>query len=471
MTDAPHALAIAELKAILGARLMTGPSVLDLHSTDAAHHAPHRPDAVAFPQSTQEVSQILTICHRHAMPVTPFAIGSSLEGAAIPIEGGLSLDMMQMNRVLTINEADLDAVVQPGVTRKQLNEELRATGLMFTVDPGADASLGGMAATRASGTNTVRYGTMRENVLALEAVMADGTVIRTGTRARKSSAGYDLTKLLIGSEGTLAVITELTVRLFGRPEAMSAATCAFANIDDAVQTVIATIQSQLPVARIELLDATSIDGLNQHSKTDFPLLPHLFLEFHGSTSGAEETARAFGEIAAEFGATDFASATDEAARNRLWSARHDFYWAARALRPEAKAYLTDVCVPISRLAACIAETRGEIEQSGLLAPLVGHVGDGNFHLQIMMDPNEPAQANAARTLAQRLARRALSMGGTISGEHGIGLGKKALMSDEHGAALEVMRAIKQALDPKGILNPGKMLPAAGENGSLPRKSG
>ncbi|MEL6280991.1 MAG: FAD-linked oxidase C-terminal domain-containing protein, partial [Pseudomonadota bacterium] len=416
-----------------------------------------RPDAVAFPESTDEVSQVLAICSAHKCPVTAFGVGTSLEGHVIPVQGGVSLDTSRMNRVLAVNEADLDAVVQPGVTRKQLNEELRATGLMFSVDPGADATMGGMAATRASGTNAVRYGTMRENVLALEVVLADGRIIRTGSRARKSSAGYDLTKLFVGSEGTLGIITELTVRLYGQPEAVSAATCAFETIEGAVDAVILTIQSGLPVARIELLDEFQIKGMNLYSDMGLPEKPHLFLEFHGTETGVAEQAERFGEFAAEYGGSGFEWATRTEDRNRLWAARHNAYYAAKALRPGAEGYVTDVCVPISRLAEAIAETKADLAASSLSAPLVGHVGDGNFHLSILIDPSDPAERKEASRIADRVAERALAMGGTVTGEHGVGLGKKKFMRAEHGEAYTVMATLKQTLDPQGLLNPGKLI--------------
>ena len=452
-----HSAALAQLSALLGDRLSTGSSILDQHASDEAHHAPVRPDAVAFPESTDEVSQVLAICSAHKCPVTAFGVGTSLEGHVIPVQGGVSLDTSRMNRVLAVNEADLDAVVQPGVTRKQLNEELRATGLMFSVDPGADATMGGMAATRASGTNAVRYGTMRENVLALEVVLADGRIIRTGSRARKSSAGYDLTKLFVGSEGTLGIITELTVRLYGQPEAVSAATCAFETIEGAVDAVILTIQSGLPVARIELLDEFQIKGMNLYSDMGLPEKPHLFLEFHGTETGVAEQAERFGEFAAEYGGSGFEWATRTEDRNRLWAARHNAYYAAKALRPGAEGYVTDVCVPISRLAEAIAETKADLAASSLSAPLVGHVGDGNFHLSILIDPSDPAERKEASRIADRVAERALAMGGTVTGEHGVGLGKKKFMRAEHGEAYTVMATLKQNLDPQGLLNPGKLI--------------
>ena len=449
--------AIAELKDLLGDRLSTGPSVRNLHSHDAAYATPVQPDAVAFPESTEEVSAIVKICARHKCPVVPFGVGTSLEGQVVPVQGGVTIDTSRMNKVLAVNAEDLDAVVQPGVTRKQLNTELRATGLMFTVDPGADATLGGMAATRASGTNTVRYGTMRDNTLALEVVLADGTIIETGTRARKSSAGYDLTKLMIGSEGTLGIITKLTVRLYGQPEAISAATCAFPSVENAVDAVILAIQSGIPMARIELLDELQMKGMNIYNPDmNFPEKPHLFLEFHGSDAGVAEQVEAFQSIAEDYGSEAFQWATKTEDRNRLWDARHNAYYAAQSLRQGVRPLVTDVCVPISSLAEAINKTKAEIAAAGLLAPVVGHVGDGNFHLAILIDPEQADELSKAKALAASLCQTALELGGTVTGEHGVGTGKIAYMQDEHGEALMVMKAIKKALDPDNIMNPGKM---------------
>ena len=449
--------AIAELKDLLGDRLSTGPSVRNLHSHDAAYATPVQPDAVAFPESTEEVSAIVKICARHKCPVVPFGVGTSLEGQVVPVQGGVTIDTSRMNKVLAVNAEDLDAVVQPGVTRKQLNTELRATGLMFTVDPGADATLGGMAATRASGTNTVRYGTMRDNTLALEVVLADGTIIETGTRARKSSAGYDLTKLMIGSEGTLGIITKLTVRLYGQPEAISAATCAFPSVENAVDAVILAIQSGIPMARIELLDELQMKGMNIYNPDmNFPEKPHLFLEFHGSDAGVAEQVEAFQSIAEDYGSEAFQWATKTEDRNRLWDARHNAYYAAQSLRQGVRPLVTDVCVPISSLAEAINKTKAEIAAAGLLAPVVGHVGDGNFHLAILIDPEQADELSKAKALAASLCQTALELGGTVTGEHGVGTGKIAYMQDEHGEALMVMKAIKKALDPDNVMNPGKM---------------
>jgi D-lactate dehydrogenase (cytochrome) len=416
------------------------------------------PDAVAFPETTQEVSQILRVCSQHGCPVVPYGVGSSLEGHIVPVQGGITVDTSRMNKVLQVNESDLDAVVEPGVTRVQLNEELRATGLMFTVDPGADASLGGMAATRASGTNTVRYGTMADNVLALEVVLPDGQIIETGSRARKSSTGYDLTHLFVGSEGTLGIITKLTVKLRGQPEHVAAATCAFPDIASAVDTVILAIQMGLPLARVELLDDVQMKGMNIYNPDmDLPEVPHLFLEFHGSEAGVAEQVESFAALVEEHGGSDFQWATKTEDRNRLWQARHNAYYAGKALRPGCEGVVTDCCVPISALADCIARTKEVIAQFGLMAPLVGHVGDGNFHLLILVDPNDADEIERAKALANQVNMLALEFGGTVSGEHGVGLGKRKYLPEEHGAAYALMGTLKKAIDPDNIMNPGKLV--------------
>lgn len=450
--------AIEEIRELLGDRLSTGSSIREIHSRDEAYSTPSLPDAVAFPETTEEVSQIMRICTKHKCPVVPYGVGTSLEGHIVPIHGGISIDTSRMNQILEVHAEDLDAVVQPGVTREQLNEDLRATGLMFTVDPGANATLGGMAATRASGTNAVRYGTMRENVLALEVVLADGTVIETGTRARKSSAGYDLTHLFVGSEGTLGIITKLTVRLYGQPEHIAAATCAFPTIDDAVNTVILAIQTGLPMARIELLDELQMKGMNTYNPDmNMAEKPYLFLEFHGSPAGVEEQVASFRDIAEEFGVQDFEWASKTEDRNRLWAARHSAYYAGKSLRPGAEGVVTDVCVPISELAECIRGTQEDIAASGLIAPLVGHVGDGNFHLLILVDPASDDELKRAKELAHNVCRRALASGGTVTGEHGVGTGKMRYMEEEHGPAYAVMAQLKKSLDPNNLMNPGKMV--------------
>jgi len=447
------------LHALLGERVSTGESVRVQHGRDESAFPPMPPDAVVFPLSTDEVSAIARLCHAHDVPMIPYGVGSSVEGHVLAVRGGVSIDLGQMNAVLAVHAEDLDAVVQPGVTRKQINDALKGTGLFFPLDPGADASIGGMTATRASGTNAVRYGTMRENVLALTVVLADGTVVRTGTRARKSSAGYDLTRLFVGSEGTLGIITEVTVRVHPQPEAISAATCRFPSVRAAVEAVIEAIQLGVPIARCELLDAAAMRAINRHSKMGLPEAPMLFFEFHGSPAGVEEQARVVQAIAAEHGSTGFEWSATPEERTRLWTARHNCYFATLGLRPNTRVVSTDVCVPISRLADCIAETEADGAQTGLLIVLVGHVGDGNFHLGINVDPNAHAEMEAAEALNRRLVARAIGMGGTSTGEHGIGLGKLEFLEAEHGAAaVATMRAVKRALDPKNLMNPGKVIP-------------
>jgi D-lactate dehydrogenase (cytochrome) len=453
----PRDAAIAEIKVLVGDRLSTAKAVREQHGRDESYHAPAPPDAVAFARSTDEVSAIVKICARHKVPVIPYGTGTSLEGHVAALRGGVCIDVSQMNQVLEVNAEDLDVRLQPGVTRKQLNEYLRDTGLFFPIDPGADASLGGMAATRASGTNAVRYGTMRENVLSLTVVLADGRVIRTSKRARKSSAGYDLTRLFVGSEGTLGVITELTLRLYGIPEAMSSATCWFKDIDGAVNTVIQTIQAGIPVARIEIADDVQMDAINRYSKLNMPVAPTLWLEFHGTERGVQEQAEMVQAIAAEHGGADFAWTTNPEDRKKLWQARHDAAYANKALRPNGQVWATDVCVPISRLAECIAETKKDIDASFIPAPIVGHVGDGNFHLTLVLDPNDPKDIAEADRLNNRLVARALALDGTCTGEHGVGYGKVDFLVAEHGEAVSVMRTIKRALDPDNLMNPGKIV--------------
>jgi D-lactate dehydrogenase (cytochrome) len=448
---------LGPLRELLGDRLSTSAAVCAHHGKDESYHSPYAPDAVAFPRSTEEVAAVVKLCADHKTPVIAFGTGTSLEGQVAALAGGVCIDMSQMNRILRVNAQDLDATVEAGVTRKQLNEHLHDTGLFFPIDPGADASLGGMAATRASGTNAVRYGTMRENVLALTVVLADGRVIRTARRARKSAAGYDLTRLFVGSEGTLGIITDLTVRLYGVPEAISAAVCAFPSIESAVDTVILTIQYGVPVARIELLDEAQIAAINKYSKLDHKVAPTLFFEFHGTPAGVAEQAETVKAIADEHGGDDFRWATTAEERSTLWQARHDAYYAALALRPGSKGWATDVCVPISRLAECISETKRDLAKSTIPSALVGHVGDGNFHLVFMIDPNRPEEVAEASRLNDRMVARALAMDGTSTGEHGVGYGKMGFLIAEHGEAVSVMRAIKRALDPDDILNPGKIV--------------
>ena len=442
-----------------GARFSTGLAVREHHGKDESSLAPMPPDAVVFANSTDEVGAAVALCHAHRVPVIAYGAGTSLEGHLHAVKGGVCIDLSQMNRVLAVRSEDLDATVEAGVTRKALNAALHGTGLFFPIDPGADASLGGMAATRASGTNAVRYGTMREAVLAATVVMPDGRIIKTGTRAKKSSAGYDLTRLFVGSEGTLGIVTELTVRLHPLPEAIASAVCAFPSIAGAVAAVIHTIQLGIPVARIELLDALSIQAINRYSKTSLREAPTLFFELHGSPAGVAEQTETLRSIAADQGGMDFDWADRPEDRSRLWQARHDAYYACLGLQPGARSLTTDVCVPISRLAECIDATLADLEKTGLTAPLLGHVGDGNFHMLVLVNPDDHAALERARGFAQRLAERAIAMDGTCTGEHGIGLGKKKYMALEHGAgALAIMRAIKQAIDPDNLMNPGKTLP-------------
>jgi D-lactate dehydrogenase (cytochrome) len=453
-----HDAAVAELKALLGARANDSPTVRDHHSRGESYHPPAPPDIVCFPTTTDEVAAIARVSARWGVPIVPFGAGTSLEAHVQAIHGGICVDLREMNAVTRISVEDLDATVEAGVTRKQLNKALHNTGLHFPIDPGADATLGGMAATRASGTTAVRYGTMRENVLGLTVVLADGEVIRTGTRARKSSAGYDLTRLFVGSEGTLGIITELTLRLHPLPEAVSAAVCAFDSMDGAVQTVIATIQLGIPVARIELIDEVQMDAVNRHSKTSYPAAPTLFFEFHSdSARHVADQVEAVQALAIERGGRGFQFADRLEDRERLWQARHDALYAAVALRRNARAWTTDVCVPISRLADCIRETRDDNAGASFPICLVGHAGDGNFHLLYVLDPDSSAELAEAARLNDRLVRRALAMGGTCSGEHGVGIGKMKYLDAEHGPALDVMRAIKRALDPDNRMNPGKLI--------------
>ncbi|HXV23740.1 MAG TPA: FAD-linked oxidase C-terminal domain-containing protein [Alphaproteobacteria bacterium] len=448
---------LGALRARFGDRVTTAAAILERHGRDESYHAASPPDAVVFPQSLEEIVEIVGIAREHRAPLIPFGAGTSLEGHIAALSGGITVDMSRMNRILEVNEEDLDIRVEAGVTRKQLNAAIRDRGLFFPVDPGADASIGGMAATCASGTNAVRYGTMRENVLGLTVVLADGRVIRTGGRARKSAAGYDLTRLFVGSEGTLGIIAEARLRLYGIPEAMSAAVVSFPTVEAAVQTVILTIQSGIPVARIELLDAVQMEAINRYSKLNYPVQPTLFFEFHGTERAVVEQAEAVGAIASEEGGGDFQWALRSEDRNRLWQARHDAYYAALALRPGAKGWATDVCVPISALARCISETRADVAQSGLLAPIVGHVGDGNFHLVFVIDPDDQEELARAREVNERMVLRAIAMGGTSTGEHGIGYGKLDFLAAEHGEAVAVMRQIKAALDPLNLMNPGKVV--------------
>ena len=452
----PQAL-IDTLKAEFGPRCSTAQAVCEQHGRDESAFAVPPPAAVVFAESTADVARVLALCNEQSVPVIPFGAGSSLEGHLLAVQGGISLDVSRMNRVLSINAEDLTVTVQPGVSRKQLNEEIKHTGLFFPIDPGADASIGGMCATRASGTNAVRYGTMRENVLALEVVSASGQVLRTGTRARKSSAGYDLTRLMVGSEGTLGVITEVTLRVYPLPEAISAAICFFPSIEAAVRTTIEIIQMGIPIARVELVDGPTVAMFNQQSKLSLREEPLLLMEFHGSPASVKEQAELVQDIALGQGGQAFEWADTPEERTRLWTARHNAYFSAIQSRPGCRVISTDVCVPISRLADCLLESAQEAKDSGLPHFLLGHVGDGNFHFGYMIDPDSQAERLVAETLNEKVVRRALSMDGTCSGEHGVGVHKIGFLQSEAGdAALDMMRAIKRTLDPKNILNPGKI---------------
>ncbi len=451
-----------EARALIGERLTTNAALREQHSHGEDTHPPVLPDAVAFVETAEEAAKLLALCHHHRIPVTPFGAGTSLEGHVTPVRGGLSLDLSRMNRVLEVNAADMDCRIQPGVTRQQLNEHLRDQGLFFPVDPGSECTIGGMCATRASGTAAVRYGTIRENVLGLQVALPDGRLIHTGGRVRKSATGYDLTHLMIGSEGTLGVITEITLRLHGIPEAMSAAICQFETLAGAVESVIAILQAGIPIARIELIDDVQMGASIAFSKLEgYQPVPTLMLEFHGTTAAVQEQAALAQEITGEHGAHGFQWATDATARNRLWKARHDAYWAALALQPGCKGIATDAIVPISRLAELIVGAKEDILLSGMTAPIVGHVGDGNFHTVILVPPGDdgpgPTWLEKAWALDKKIVARALSLGGSCSGEHGVGIGKREFLEQEHGpGTLEVMRQIKTALDPRGIMNPGKL---------------
>jgi len=451
----------ADLRSLLGDRITTSRGVREHHGKDESYFPHALPDAVAFPHTTEEVHDIVRLCRRYHAPIIPFGVGTSLEGHVLATHGGVCVDFGQMNRVLAVHVEDLDATVQAGVTRKQLNEEIRHTGLFFPIDPGADATLGGMAATRASGTNAVRYGTMRENVLALTVVTADARVIKTSRRSRKSAAGYDLTRLFVGSEGTLGIITEVTVRLYAVPEAMSAAVCSFKDVAGAVSTVIQTLQTGIPIARSEALCGLTMKAINAHNNTDYKEQPTLFLEFHGTEASVREQAELVQDIARAHGGEDFQWATRPEDRNRLWSARHQAYFAGLQLRPGTRAVSTDVCVPISRLTECMVETAADIARASMPIPMFGHVGDGNFHCMILVRPESESDLGEAKRFNERLVDRALAMEGTCTGEHGIGFGKIASLKKEHGEAVDLMAAIKRSLDPDNLLNPGKIVPCDG----------
>jgi D-lactate dehydrogenase (cytochrome) len=450
---------VVELKALLGERVSTSAAVREHHGKDESYFPYALPDVVVFLKTTEEVRDVVNICRRHQVPMIPFGVGTSLEGHILAIRGGVCIDLSQMNQILTVHEEDLDAVVQAGVTRKQLNEHIKHTGLFFPIDPGADATIGGMAATRASGTNAVRYGTMRENVLSMKVVLADGRIVTTSRRAKKSAAGYDLTRLFIGSEGTLGIITEVTVKLYPVQEAMSAAVCAFDTIDGCTQTVIQTIQAGIPIARSEILCDKTIDAINKHKKTSYRVAPTLFFEFHGSKASVVEQAEAVQEIARDNGGKDFIWATKAEERNQLWDARHNAYFACLQLRPGSRAVSTDVCVPISRLAECVHETMEDVKSYIAPVPLLGHVGDGNFHLMFLVDPQKPEETELAKQFNKRLVERALRLEGTCTGEHGVGMGKQASLRAELGDdMMDLMRDIKKVFDPDNLMNPGKVVP-------------
>lgn len=463
MSDAGEgslAAALAALEDMFGARLSRALALREQHARDMSWHAAPPPDAVVMVRSTEEVQAVMRVCYNHRVPVIAFGAGSSLEGHIHAPQGGVSLDLSGMNRILQVNAEDLDVTVEAGVTREALNTHLRDTGLFFPIDPGANATIGGMAATRASGTNAVRYGTMATNVLALEVVLPDGRLIRTGTRARKSAAGYDLTHLFVGSEGTLGIVTAVTLRLYGVPETISAAVCAFDTLSGAVQTTIAAIQIGIPIARIELLDEVQVAAVNKDSALGLPEMATLFLEFHGSPDGVAEQVRLFGELAEAQGGRGFRWATRAEDRTALWKARHHALFAAKGLRPGCEVFISDVCVPISALAAAIEDTRRDIQDNGLTAPILGHVGDGNFHVLFLMDPADAGEIARISAVNGRMIDRALAVGGTCTGEHGIGVGKKAYLRKEQGEAVDVMAALKAAIDPRGIMNPGKIFDPA-----------
>src|SRR3954447_882671 len=448
-----------ELIAALDAeRVVTGADELRRHGSDEGWHPAAAPDLVVYPRDTEEAAAVVRLCARHETPIVPFGAGTSLEGHVAALQGGVSIDTTLMDRILRLSVEDMDVTVQAGGTRRQLNDKLRPEGVFFSVDPGADATIGGMAATGASGTTSVRYGTMRESVLSLTVVTAGGEIVRTRSRARKSSAGYDLTRLFVGSEGTLGLICELTLRLHPTPEAMTAAACGFTELSGAVDCVIAVLANAIPVARIELLDEVQLDAVNRYAELDYEVAPTLLFEFHGSHAEVAAQAAEAAEIERQYGAHGFVWTADESERRRLWRARHASYDASRALRPGARAFTTDACVPISRLAECVLETKRDIGETGLLAPIVGHVGDGNFHVAILLDPDDPAEVERAEAFNERLVKRAIAFGGTCTGEHGVGVGKAKYLELEHGPeALGLMRAIKDALDPDGLFNPGKVV--------------
>lgn len=450
------AAAIAALSDALSGKVSVTEAVREQHGRGESWHPTAPPDAVVFAETTDDVAAAMRICAQHNIPVVPFGAGTSLEGQVNAVKGGVCIDLSRMTKILAVNAADLDCVVEAGVTRNQLNAYLRDQGLFFPVDPGAECTIGGMAATRASGTNAVRYGTMRESVMGLTLVLPDGSILKTGGRARKSAAGYDLTRLFVGSEGTLGVVTEITLRLAAIPEATAAATVSFAAVDEAVNAVIEVIQSAIPVARIEFMDEAAVDAVNKFSKLSLPVRPTLILEFHGTKAGVAENAQAVGAVASSYGGTGFAWVDQPEERTKMWEARHKAFYASLALRPGSKGLTTDVCVPISRLADCITETKADLASASMPTTVLGHVGDGNFHVVFMIDPDNPKELHEAEHLHDRMSERAQGMGGTCTGEHGIGLGKKNHLLREAGEGVALMQRIKQAIDPAGIMNPGKM---------------
>lgn len=449
--------AVSELQTLLGTRCSTSAYDIESHAHDESFHPPAPPDAVAFPESSEEVAAIIGICRGLRVPVIPFGAGTAVEGHVQAIKGGISVDLSRMDRILDVQAEDMDCRVQAGIRRVALNNELEKLGMWLPIDPGADASIGGMAATGASGTTTVRYGTIRENILGLTCVLADGRIIETGGRARKSSAGYDLTKLMLGSEGTLGVITEVQLKLHPLPEAISAATCAFPSVESCVDTVIEILQSGIPVARCELLDEGSMRAVNSYTKLTYEVAPSLFFEFHGSPSSVAEQAERSKEISDEHGGGSFRWTRERERREELWNARHHAYYAIKAVRPGSYGWVSDACVPISKLAECITETCREVSLANLVAPILGHVGDGNFHAIFLVDPSDPDEMERAKRVNDRMIERVLSVGGTCTGEHGIGIGKLSTLRDQHGEGVAVMQAIKDSLDPEGLLNPGKVL--------------
>ena len=449
-------LCVEKIKEEFGQQFSNSKSILEQHTHTMTIHESELPDGVVFAETKEDVQKIIKICNEYRCPIIPFGVGSSFEGHINAPYGGISIDMNNMNKILNVYQEDLLVVVQPGVTREQLNTHLRDTGLFFPIDPGANASIGGMTATRASGTNAVRYGTMKDNVIALEVVMADGQIIKTANKARKSSAGYDLTRLMVGSEGTLGIATEITLKLYGIPEVIAGGRVSFPSVKDATDAVIMTIQAGIPVARIEFLDLAQVIAVNNYSKLNLPEAPLLLLEFHGSESSVKEQSELFGEIASDFGGNDFEWTSNNEDRNKLWKARHDAYWSCKAVRPEAEIYSTDVCVPISRLSDCITETIKDMEQNELIGPIVSHAGDGNFHVALLIDKNNQSELEKLNSFLVRISERAIRMDGTCTGEHGVGQGKRKYMLKELGNAVEVMKKVKNAFDPKKIMNPGKL---------------